>query len=247
MTPYYFEDDFTIWHGDCREVEQAWPLPPMPDKSVMVTDPPYGIVQRYGNTSGRPDGTRTMQFPWDRGGAVTDDVVEGLASFFPHVNAFHTFCGPEQFGRIAEAARWAAFSPKPWAWVKECPPPAMPGNWWPSAFELAMYGYRPGAWFGDADPARSNVYRSDTYRHGIRKQEKVDHPTQKWLPMIQYIIASIVPPDAVVIDPFMGSGTTLVAARQLGRKAVGIDVDEKYCEIAVQRLAQRELFMREGS
>ena len=236
MIPYYVDDDVTIWHGDCREVEMHWP-----QKSVMVTDPPYGIVQRFGSAS-RPSGTRTMQFPWDRGGAATDDVIEGIAGVLPHVGAFHSFCGMDQYGRIAALARGTGFSPKPWAWVKECPPPAMPGNWWPSGFELAMYGYRVGAWFGDTNPARSNVYRSDSYRHGIRKREKVDHPTQKWLPMIQHIIASIVPPDAVAIDPFMGSGTTLVAARQIGRKAIGVEIEEKYCEMAVQRLKQKEMW-----
>ena len=183
-----------------------------------------------------------FQFEWDNGGLVTESVIEGVTAAFPLVSAFHCFCGLEQPERIARAARTAGYTPKPWAWVKDHTAPPMPGNWWPSGFELAVYGYRPGAWFGDDNPKRSNVYRSDTYRHSIRASEKVDHPTQKWLPMIQYIVASIVPPAGVALDPFMGSGTTLVAARSLGRKAIGIEIEERYCEIAANRLAQRELF-----
>ena len=66
------------------------------------------------------------------------------------------------------------------------------------------------------------------------------HPTQKPLDLIKWCIG--MGETASILDPFMGSGTTLVAAKQLGRKAVGIEIEEKYCEMAVKRLAQMELF-----
>lgn len=62
------------------------------------------------------------------------------------------------------------------------------------------------------------------------------HPTQKPLDLMQWIVG--LAPPGVVLDPFMGSGTTLVAAKREGRKAIGIEIEERYCEIAVQRLAQ---------
>ena len=106
-----------------------------------------------------------------------------------------------------------------------------------------MYGYKTGAWFGDDSGNRSNVYTADAYRHGIRASEKVDHPTQKWLPMIRHLVATIVPPDGTALDPFMGSGTTLVAAKDLGRRAIGIEVEERYCEMAATRLAQSVMLL----
>jgi site-specific DNA-methyltransferase (adenine-specific) len=67
------------------------------------------------------------------------------------------------------------------------------------------------------------------------------HPTQKPLGILSPLISYSVPPGGLVLDPFMGSGSTLLAARQLGRRAIGIEADEAYCKAAVQRLGQGEL------
>lgn len=67
------------------------------------------------------------------------------------------------------------------------------------------------------------------------------HPTQKPVDLMKWCLDSA-PAAASILDPFCGSGTTLVAAKQLGRKAVGIEIEEKYCEITVKRLAQMEMF-----
>jgi len=182
-----------------------------------------------------------MQFDYDVPGITDSVVLPALALAFPRCSAFHLFCGFERFGAISDLARSFGFTPKPWARIKKCPPPPMPGNWWPSGFELAMYGYKPGAWFGDNSAKRVNLYTCDGYRHGIRASEKESHPTQKWLPMVRYIVGAIVPPGGIALDPFAGSGTTLLAAKQLGRRALGIEIEEKYCQIIVERLRQREL------
>ena len=251
MEPYYQDSHVTIYNGDSLDVLPTLTLPTL-DRDVgpvLITDPPYAMVNRYGETEYMTSGrnarirTRALSFEMDEGETVIDDVVNILALAVPRVNALHIFCDPEHYGMISQLARGDGMTVKPWARIKRCPPPPMPGNWWPSAFELAMFGFRVGAWFGDNDGKRNNTFVADGYRPGIRAYEKVAHPTQKWLPMVQYLVGAMVPPDGLVIDPFMGSGTTLRAAKNLNRRAIGIEVQESYCEIAVQRMMQEPMLV----
>lgn len=71
---------------------------------------------------------------------------------------------------------------------------------------------------------------------------KRSHPTQKPLELMRWCIDKYSESGATILDPFMGSGTTLVAAKYLNRNATGIEISEKYCKIAEQRLAQQQLF-----
>ncbi|MDE2106820.1 MAG: site-specific DNA-methyltransferase, partial [Patescibacteria group bacterium] len=97
-------------------------------------------------------------------------------------------------------------------------------------------------------PHRGNIgstgYIDDGYRivrSVVRcKNEHSDavHPTQKPLELLRWLLGYSCQPGGTVLDPFMGSGTTLVAAKQLGRRAIGIEIEERYCDIAVERLRQ---------
>jgi site-specific DNA-methyltransferase (adenine-specific) len=81
-------------------------------------------------------------------------------------------------------------------------------------------------------------------RHGVYEYPPVvanGHPTEKPEPLMAELVTLFTDPGETILDPFMGSGTTLVAAKRLGRKAIGIEIEEKYCEIAAKRLAQRAL------
>ena len=93
------------------------------------------------------------------------------------------------------------------------------------------------AWTSLGKPVR--IFRKQWM--GAHAKERIDfdrfHPTQKPVDLMAWCI-NHAPKADTILDPFMGSGTTLVAAKQLGRRAVGIEIEEKYCAIAVQRLAQ---------
>ena len=81
----------------------------------------------------------------------------------------------------------------------------------------------------------------DAHSFTIGSEPQFPHPSQKPLKFMRFLIVRLSEENQTILDPFMGSGTTLVAAKQLGRKAIGIEIEEKYCEIAVKRLAQEVL------
>ena len=88
-------------------------------------------------------------------------------------------------------------------------------------------------WIKTSPPMRTVI---ETRESRSLEVQQIGHPTPKPLGLMQMLIERA--PDGVIADPFAGSGSTLVAAKLLGRKAVGVELEEKYCEIAARRLSQ---------
>lgn len=117
------------------------------------------------------------------------------------------------------------------------------GGWF--VFDKCPNGIRNGFIYSHCELAWTNIMSrvqkfSLEWQGADRNGESFLHPTQKPIPLMQWCLSFA--PDAVaILDPFMGSGTTLRAAKDLGRKCIGIELEEKYCEIAAKRLAQEVL------
>ena len=210
MKPYYEHAGITIYHGDCAEV-----LPTLPKADLVLTDPPYGIGERWSKSEmvGKNGASRL----WGKG-ETWDDAPpsDGLISLAVAAGKRAVVWGGNYFSL----------------------PPSRCWLVWDKAQQFSGADAEL-AWTNLDAPVR--VHRLSRIDAFVNCSEfPKTHPTEKPLRVMQWCL-SLAGEATLVLDPFMGSGTTLVAAKNLGRKAIGIEIEERYCEIAAKRLAQEIL------
>lgn len=240
MKPYYQHGGITIYHGDCLAVMAA-----LPEESIdtVFTDPPYSSGARNAATirarkSMRREEGEYGQEDWIGGDNLTAHGFAMLVRMFG-VEALrvtardgHLFCFmdwrqlPVLQGSI-EASGWSARALL--VWDKKH---FGMGNGFRQQAEFILHASK-----GTGD----NFLRHDlgTVFRASRQSDEIGHPTVKPLGIVEQCLSAV---PGCVLDPFMGSGTTLEAARNLNRKAIGIEIEERYCEIAAKRLSQEVLF-----
>lgn len=215
MTPYYTDDHVTLYHGDCLEVTE-WLT-----ADVLVTDPPYGIGWRRGDTgTGRGWSNDSHEGIANDQDTATRDAVLDTWGDRPAV-VFGSFYAPAP-GRLRHVAVW------------EKPTNAgVVGSTTGFRRDVeAVYLTEP---WPLVSATRGSVLRNIAgSSNGPGRATGHPHAKPGWL-MEQLIDAA---PPGVIADPFAGSGSTLVAARNLGRQAIGVELEERYCEIIASRLAQ---------
>lgn len=219
MTPYYDEAGVTIYHGDCREV-----LPTL-RADALVVDPPYGV--NLGNHGGANDG-RADHVLVKGAYATYDDTPENFEAIV--VPAITTALSKVERGIVFSAGHMMWSLPRPSA-VGGVFLPAAVGRcaWGYNSFAHALlYGKAPDLHKG----ARPTGYASTAIA------ETNGHPCPKPLCWMKWAVMLVSRRGETVLDPFSGSGTTLRAAKDLDRRAIGIEIEERYCEIAAKRLAQ---------
>lgn len=209
--------------GDCLEV-----MPLLGKVDAVVTDVPYGISQKSG-------GLRRLDYgDWDKDTATPVTLV--ALSMLCECPSVLAWCGWRQLSAIANVL--PNRSERPLTWAKPNPPVLNGQSLFLSATEHAFYGKLPSAWFS------GGCIKS--YWIGTAPKER-QHPTQKPEWLMRACVQATVAPNAICLDPFMGSGTTLVACAKLGRKGIGIELDPEYFEIACERVsdayAQPDLFV----
>lgn len=246
MTPFYEQDGIQIFHGDCRDV-----LPSLDGKfDLVLTDPPYGISMRgVKHDKGRGKGVRNFDFlpndTHEQSTEIAKEAIRASEHLLKPNGSGYAWMGHTQFAELVLDLRSRGWKTRFLVWERTCPPPTPPGSGWKSTADLCLYWFRPGRkWTHTGlNPPPGNVIHADSYRYG--KPGKNGHPTQKPFECVNPLIVASTNEGDAVLDPFAGSGTTLVAAKKLGRRAVGIELEERYCEIAANRLRQRVLAVKE--
>jgi DNA modification methylase len=207
---YYQDDAVVIYCADNREI-----LPLFPDKSfdLVLTDPPYGIKRDKGFEGfggfGTPIARRRYEDnDWD------NERIDIKPVLIMGTNSI-IFGGNFYTDILPQSNHWIV---------------------WDKLNTMPTFGDCELAW--TSFPRNSVKKYLVEYNGLIGKEPQRFHPTQKPVKLFTKILQDYSKLDDTILDPFLGSGTTLVAAKILGRKAVGIEISEKYCEIAAKRCLQ---------
>ena len=241
IEPVYQDEHVTLYHGDCRDI-----LPTLGPADLVLTDPPYGatslrwdkpvrgwldlvdapIVWCFGSLRFWLEHASDFREQWAYGQEIVWEKHNG--------SGFHA----DRFKRVHElAVQWYRGA---WGDLYKDVPVTMDAT--PRTVRRKQ---RPphmghiGAGSYISEDGGRRLMRS--VLHVRSEQGRAVHPTQKPLGILRPLISYSCPPGGLVLDPFAGSGSTLLAARELGRRAIGIELDAGYCEAAAQRLAHLTL------
>ena len=217
MDPYYQDDAVTLYHGDCREATN-WLA-----ADVLVTDPPYGMRHAPRGTYDTTTGHTHKPTGLDRvAGDDTTDARDQVLDAWGDRPAlvFGTWRQPRP-ANTRHRLIW---------WKQGQPPGPARASFMLQDEEIYILGR---GWVETSPPMRTVI---PTTEHRSLEVTKVGHPTPKPVSLMERLIERA--PAGVIADPFAGSGATLIAARNLGRQAIGVELEEQYCEIVARRLSQ---------
>jgi len=236
MKPYYQDEWVTIYHGDCREV-----MPLIPDKSIdlVLTDPPYGVTQNEQDVA--IDLSPFLIYP-----AVvfsqqpyTADLIsqhrklfkydliwdKGLISGFLNANRM-----PLRQHEVILVFGGVKYLPIKTLGVKSHSKGKPKEN--------RNQNYGDYNFIDNAEKLGEMKHPTSILRFKKPHPSIAQHRTEKPPALIEWLLKSYSVEDSLILDPFLGSGTTAYCAKKLNRKCIGIEIEEKYCEIAAKRCCQ---------
>jgi site-specific DNA-methyltransferase (adenine-specific) len=249
MKPYY-EDQasgIVIYHGDCREVLRDG-LPVGWSRPVVITDPPYKtgsscVPIRGGGVSERIEESESVGQPW----GYDLDWIESCAAYSPmHWVVFGNY---QMIGGLCQRLPPSAL----FVWRKSNaarmtrPVPRLDCEFMVWHRHEKATCRRMGEFDSlvlDVPMPQAGCFASERILEA--GTGKAAHPCQKPLAVVQPFVTRLADPSEFVLDPFAGTGTTLVAAKIAGQRAIGIEQKEEFCELAANRLRQGVLFGLSG-
>src|ERR1700730_10760938 len=246
MKPYYSEAGIEIYHGDCREV-----LPELGAVDHIITDPPYGrdVYVRMRKADSASSTAHKV-----KNGSDLRKLAAGAIGAGDHLVSPSSI----EFARLAR--RWGlVFSDAEttWLWRENLEAAGLryvrTGAWVKPNAMPQMTGDRPGVGFEPCTIAHAQGAmrwngggHAGVWTHNTCKVDRPDHPCPKPLPLMTQLVSLFTDPGEIVLDPFMGSGTTLKGAKRLNRRAIGIEIEEQYCEVAARELGQSVMNFGQG-
>lgn len=233
MKPYYQEEAVTIYHGDCREI-----LPELPDRSVglVLTDPPYNLIgldnfidlatyrkwARIWYAESFRCLKRKGNFILSGRSPVLSHLIVDICEYgkvFREMVTWHKTDGITHVKdyHSTNYEQFAIFS-----------------DWLERTFNYIPVESKTNNYSAKRNAGSIWEYPKLSRHH----KEGKKHPEQKPIAIIKRLIETYSDVGEAILDPFLGSGTTAYCAKKLGRKAIGIEIEEKYCEIAANRCQQ---------
>lgn len=219
----YYEDEFAVLYNcDCFDILTRL------SADHLITDPPYSAqthrLHKQTRTA-KPDGGKRLDLNFEsiseaslRRLLTTVNVYRWAVMTLDDVLAASLRLDTPDYWRFARFG----------AWLKPGSIPQMSGNKPAMGWEPVVVLHHTGSKMRWRGGGRDAVWRYPV-RHGA-------HPTEKPLPLYRSFVGLFTDPGETILDPFAGSGTTLVAAKGLGRYSIGIEIDPKFCEMIAQRL-----------
>jgi site-specific DNA-methyltransferase (adenine-specific) len=220
--PYYADEQVTLYHGDCREV-----LPLLMHKSidVVMTDPPFSVPVKYQDAEGthpRSWGDLAVMEPF------FDQVFRAIARVAKSSAQIYVCCDGETYPVFFKVAYPIWPQSHMLVWYK---PTGRRGRGWLHSYELILHARTPETEYTDG--FRQDVVGIMPVRT-LNRQHPAEKPGQLWA----FLGEAVAKPTPVLLDPFAGAGSSLVWAREAGWRVVGVEIEERYCEIAARRLSQ---------
>jgi DNA modification methylase len=215
---YYSDGQVSLYHGDCLEID-AWLK-----ADVLVTDPPYGMAFQSGHRA-----VKLSKIANDHDSATRDATINMWGGDRPAA-VFGTWRVPRP-----------SSTKQVLIWNKRGIGPGM-GDLTTAFGTSHEEIYLIGHW-GKRHARRGSVITTESSPSGLTT--RIGHPTPKPVGLMEILVSAA--PDGTIADPFAGSGATLLAARNLGRKVIGVEIEEKYCEIIAKRLDQMAIDFGEGA